>query len=195
MMLLAQFRASSFNCKSVYSISMCIPLTSVTTSFSRSEPESHSFVLMYSSAESLGYFISMMLSLYFTFVIVDNWKERQVQKIRKWMHIVPIVAGFSLAFAGIPHYQNSIVMCYIAPYPIEEDWTNSLVFAMIPIAFVIVFTTIAMTLVYVKVRTESRTSSKWRFGAVKTNTLPSLRKNCSTSVCSTCFHFTSLGPF
>jgi hypothetical protein len=116
----------------------------------------------------------MMLSLYYTFVIVYNWKETRLKKIRKWMHVVPIVAGFSLAFAGIPYYRNAISMCCIAPPPIEEFWTKFLMFTAIPIAFVIVFTTITMTLVYLKVRKDSRSSNRWRVdGASKKRTTPS----------------------
>lgn len=109
---------------------------------------------------------SSALSLYYVFVIALNWKESQLRKARKWMHGVPLVVGFSLAFAGIPFYENDNFFCYINPPPLALEWTEILVFALIPIASVITFTTVTMTIVHLKVCKATRASRKWKTGAV-----------------------------
>lgn len=98
-----------------------------------------------------------------------SWKESRLKKIRKFLHLVPLVFGLSLAFAGIPHYTIDILACYIAAPPITTTWTNIVVFALAPISFVIFFLTVAMSVVYWKVRKNSRASNKWRKGHARAN--------------------------
>lgn len=100
-------------------------------------------------------------------MIVFSWKERQLHKIQKWLHAVPLVSGLALAFAGIPFYEPQVLACWIAPPPLAIDYTNILVFGILPICFAILFTTGAMIVVYWKVRKDSQVSSKWRRGQPK----------------------------
>jgi hypothetical protein len=107
------------------------------------------------------------LSLYYFLSIVYGWKESKLKKIRLWLHATPLVIGFSLAFAGIPLYSNDILACYIPPPTIALTWTNILVFGMVPIGAVIAFTSIMMTIMYLKVRQDLRGSIKWQKGGTK----------------------------
>jgi hypothetical protein len=107
------------------------------------------------------------LSLYYFLSIVHSWKESKLKKIRLWLHATPLVIGFSLAFAGIPFYSNAILACYITPPPLAPTWTHILVFGMVPIGAVIAFTSIMMTMVYLKVRKDLRGSIKWQKGGTK----------------------------
>ena len=107
------------------------------------------------------------MSLYYFLSIVHSWKESKLKKIRLWLHATPLVIGFSLAFAGIPLYSNDILACYIPPPTIALTWTNILVFGMVPIGAVIAFTSIMMTIMYLKVRQDLRGSIKWQKGGTK----------------------------
>mmetsp|Transcript_7280 Transcript_7280/g.16536 ORF Transcript_7280/g.16536 Transcript_7280/m.16536 type:complete len:436 (-) Transcript_7280:712-2019(-) len=112
----------------------------------------------------LGYtsvFYNLSLALYYVFVIVAGWKERQLGKIRMWFHF-PLVVGVGLAIAGVPFYDSVIWGCYIPPPPFSSSRIKSLVFGVIPIIFVIVGATTAMAVVVWKVRKDSIASMRWR---------------------------------
>ena len=65
-------------------------------------------------------FYNLCLSIYFYLVIRHNWKERQFQKHLRYIHIVLVFIGFTLACAAIPHYGAQFGTCYLVSHEILE---------------------------------------------------------------------------
>jgi hypothetical protein len=112
-------------------------------------------------------FYNLSLSLYYLLAIVYGWKDSKLDKIRIYMHAIPLVIGFGLAFAGIPFYEGSVWGCHIPPDPFGTDAgvKNVTLFATGPIAFTILFATSMMIAVYLKVRRDTRKAQRWRRGS------------------------------
>ena len=101
-------------------------------------------------------FFNISLSIHYFLVIVKGWKARRLQFARVWLLLLPIVAGFSLAFGGLPLYINVIYGCYIPPKPLASDQWPSLLFFGVPVLVSLFVTTSMMGLVYWKVRLQVR---------------------------------------
>ena len=113
----------------------------------------------------LGYtsmFYNMSLSFYYLMVIRYSLREHQVNKYRVFIFLPPLIVGLALACAGIPHYENVLYGCYIAPPPIAPDYVNLVVFAVLPICVAILTLTVNMVAVYAAVRQQAIKASRWR---------------------------------
>ena len=75
------------------------------------------FFVQLGTIGSLSY--NVVLSFYYVLVIVKSFREWQLKPLRKWMHGVPIVLAFGLAFAGLPYYtQVCVTFLRIPRFPI-----------------------------------------------------------------------------
>eukprot|EP00980_Cylindrotheca_fusiformis_P014189 scaffold3725_cov114-Cylindrotheca_fusiformis.AAC.6 len=111
----------------------------------------------------LGYgslFFNNSLSVYYMLVVVYNWKEHQLQKARKWLLGLPVLASFGLAFGAIPFYQHDWVGCYIRPQPYTDHHAAS-GFTVAPIVLTSIVSTICQIRVYLSVRATVRKALKW----------------------------------
>ncbi|CAB9527065.1 expressed unknown protein [Seminavis robusta] len=108
-------------------------------------------------------FMNVSLSIYYLLVIVFDWREFQLQKVRIYMHAIPILVGLGLALGGIPIYSWFEYACHLLPPPDGELWV-SLVFVVLPLGISIIAITLNMLFVYVKVRQQSASSRKWSLG-------------------------------
>ncbi|CAB9502725.1 expressed unknown protein [Seminavis robusta] len=110
-------------------------------------------------------FYAMSLAFYYFLVIACGWKEFQLQRILLFLHGVPLLVGFTLAFAAIPEYDLIVYVCHLTPHSDGEGklWA-ALVFMMIPLSIAIVSITACMILVYNSVRRRAGASRKYSFG-------------------------------
>jgi hypothetical protein len=111
-------------------------------------------------------FYAMSLAFYYYLVIARGWKEFQLRKVLLALHGLPLLVGFTLAFAAIPQYGLMVYVCHLEPpsaFGNGQFWPI-LVFVVIPLSIAIVSITACMTLVYCKVRQQSATSKKWTLG-------------------------------
>ena len=115
-------------------------------------------------------FYNVSLALYYLLVIVYSWRERSLKKIRIYLHGIPLLVGFGLAFGGIKFYDWIDYGCHLEPPPGNHPW-ETLVFAVIPVAVSVLLISIFMAVLYIRVRQKSRASNKWRFGFGKENSL------------------------
>ena len=69
-----------------------------------------------------GFFIQMgtvacllgvSLALYYNLVIKQGWNENMMKRMHLVYYLLtpPILIGLSFAFAGIPHYENTLIWC------------------------------------------------------------------------------------
>ncbi|CAB9529192.1 expressed unknown protein [Seminavis robusta] len=111
-------------------------------------------------------FYAMALALYYYFVIARGWKEFQLRKILPFLHGIPLLVGFTLAFAAIPEYDSMVYVCHLEPPSSNGDgklWPV-LVYVVVPLSIAIVSITTCMILVYDSVRKRAGASRKWSFG-------------------------------
>jgi hypothetical protein len=101
-------------------------------------------------------FFNVSLSLYYYLVIVQGWRAQRLKTVRIWLFIGPMLAGFALAFGGIPLYTNVIWACHIPPKPLISEQWPSLLFVVVPVVFALFFATCMIGLVYWKVRQQVR---------------------------------------
>ena len=62
-------------------------------------------------------FYNVSLALYYLLVVLYNWREFQLKKIRLYMHLVPVLLGLGLALGAIPSYHWLEYGCHILPLP------------------------------------------------------------------------------
>jgi hypothetical protein len=110
-------------------------------------------------------FYNIALSCYYQLAIIRNWKEGQFKAYKLWFHVPTVLVGFCLAFGAIPFYHNQIVACWVPPPPVEDEWVQ-LVFAHVPVALVIVVSTVSMFRVVWAAEKTDRNAQKWRMGTV-----------------------------
>eukprot|EP00980_Cylindrotheca_fusiformis_P014194 scaffold3725_cov114-Cylindrotheca_fusiformis.AAC.11 len=111
----------------------------------------------------LGYgsgFFNNSLSIYYVLIVVYNWKDYQLQNVRKWLLGLPVFASMCLAFGAIPFYQHDWVGCFIRPQPYAEHRAAT-GFTIAPIAFTTVVSTVCQIRVYLSVRSTVRKALKW----------------------------------
>mmetsp|Transcript_6302 Transcript_6302/g.13148 ORF Transcript_6302/g.13148 Transcript_6302/m.13148 type:complete len:1008 (+) Transcript_6302:265-3288(+) len=109
-----------------------------------------------------GFFISMgtiacytnvSLAFYYLLMLKFGWSENKIQtKARLWFVIVPIVVGFTFAFAGIPFYDSILLWCTNT----SSYWPD------IPVAVAIALATVVMGAICYHVHGEEKASAKWR---------------------------------
>mmetsp|Transcript_35898 Transcript_35898/g.78650 ORF Transcript_35898/g.78650 Transcript_35898/m.78650 type:complete len:776 (+) Transcript_35898:89-2416(+) len=97
-------------------------------------------------------YINCSLSIYYLLVIKYSWSERQMDKVKRWLFILPIIVGLGFAFGGIPFYENMILWCNNG----ADYWPD------IPVAVAIGIATIVMATVCWHVYQEEKASAKWR---------------------------------
>lgn len=105
-------------------------------------------------------FYNLALAIYYMLVISYGWREEQINnnKVGCWLYIVPLVAGLSFAFGGIPFYDVDVIMCYIS----SNDHRRMLIFLVIPLVVVIVLATAITIKIYLKVYFQERSAQRWR---------------------------------
>ena len=67
-------------------------------------------------------YYNVSLALYYCLVIAKIWREFQLQKIRIYLHGVPILLGLGLSFGGLPFYEAIAYVCHVAPPPGGQLW-------------------------------------------------------------------------
>eukprot|EP00980_Cylindrotheca_fusiformis_P004730 scaffold1007_cov142-Cylindrotheca_fusiformis.AAC.1 len=133
----------------------------------------------------LGYtsaFYNLLLTVYYVLVIKKGMRETQLQSLKYWFHVPTLLAGFGLAFAGIPYYTNIFMFCHIPPSVEVSSWwtaggasesvsytdaaSNGLltVFLIVPISIVFIVGGVNMIVIYLHVRKQDRTANRWRMG-------------------------------
>lgn len=76
---------------------------------------------------------------------------------------MPLMIGFGLAFGGLPFYRSTIFACHIQNPPTQKTWYPLVFLTFVPIFSAILFTTVMMIQIYLKVSMQSKRSSKWTF--------------------------------
>eukprot|EP00980_Cylindrotheca_fusiformis_P000744 scaffold174_cov98-Cylindrotheca_fusiformis.AAC.13 len=133
----------------------------------------------------LGYtsaFYNLVLSVYYVLVIKKGMRETQLQRLKYWFHVPTLLAGFGLAFAGIPYYTNIFMFCHIPPAVEVSSWWTSgggaesvaytgaasngllTVFSIVPISIVFFVGGVNMIVIYLHVRKQDRAANRWRMG-------------------------------
>eukprot|EP00980_Cylindrotheca_fusiformis_P012911 scaffold3216_cov124-Cylindrotheca_fusiformis.AAC.1 len=138
----------------------------------------------------LGYtsaFYNLVLTVYYVLVIKKGMRETQLQHLKYWFHVPALVAGFGLAFAGIPYYDNIFLFCHIPPAVEISSWWSSegdslssdgdslsvtstdsndllTVFSIVPISIVFFVGGINMIVIYLHVRKQDGAANRWRMG-------------------------------
>jgi hypothetical protein len=75
-----------------------------------------------------------------------------------------MVLGISLAFGGLPFYQNNIFGCHIQSHPAREgSWHPLIWFTLVPIFGTIFLTSALLLRVYLAVNKQRQQASKWQF--------------------------------
>jgi hypothetical protein len=109
-------------------------------------------------------FYNVSLAVYYVLVIVYGRREHFLRRIRLYLHVVPVLVGFGLAFGGLTRYGWFEYGCHIQPSP-EGEMRDALLFVVVPIGLSIVCITFAMLAVYLSVRSKSRASRRWSSGS------------------------------
>lgn len=108
------------------------------------------------------------LSLYYLLIVKYNYKDRQMKKIEKWMHLVPLTFGIVTAIAALALdiYNPANWDCWIAPGPGGErkHLANALQWAFFfgPLWVSMLFSSFCVLQIYRHVRNNEKKSSKWR---------------------------------
>ena len=132
------------------------------------------FIVQFCSISSILY--NATLSLYYLLVVKFNWKQRDLEKIEKWMHICPIVFGLATAIASLvlDVFHPANWDCWIAPLKDDDKYV---VVRALQWAFFfgilwtsIILSSLNMFAVYLHVRNIETKSSRWRLqGVVNVN--------------------------
>lgn len=113
---------------------------------------------------------NISLAIYYLLVIVKGWKENRVFKIEKYLHALPILAGFGTGFAGLGLrlYNGAGWICWIAPAPNNPERDNPnygifrLAFLYADAWAIIIFLAICMCTIYCHVLKQERKLDKYR---------------------------------
>lgn len=107
-----------------------------------------------------------MLCIYYMLIIRSGWSEHKVKKVEPFLHVLPLVVGWTMGIAGLPLtlYNPSGWLCWYAPYPGNclndpdvpcERGELAYVFRWVHYAIIwsaIAFVTVGMFLIYRKVQ-------------------------------------------
>jgi len=113
---------------------------------------------------------NISLAIYYVLVIVKGWKENRVSKIEKYLHALPILAGFGTGIAGLALklYNGAGWICWIAPSPNNPERDNPhygifrLAFLYADAWAIIIFLAICMFIIYVHVLKQEQKLDKYR---------------------------------
>lgn len=105
-------------------------------------------------------FYTVSLMAYYVLVVVYGWRESKLKSVQFYLHGLPWILGFVLAFGGLPIYHWIEFVCYILPPP-EGDYWPVMIFIVIPIGFSLVAIAVMVLRVFYEVREQSE-SEKWR---------------------------------
>lgn len=110
-------------------------------------------------------FYNVSLAFYYVLVISYSWREFQLQKVRIYLHAIPLTIGFGLAFGGITSYGYLEYGCHLTPHEDAEDpvW-QVMVFVVLPLGLSILAITGSMVCVYWSVRQQTLKAQKWNLG-------------------------------
>lgn len=106
---------------------------------------------------------NITLSVYYLKVIVHGLSEREIKKLRLWMHAVPLILSFGLACAGIPFYESAQVLCHLPPPPKANSWIPAIILTILPVCTVIVVAHVNMGRIYLHARKRANASRRWQF--------------------------------
>ena len=117
-----------------------------------------------------------MLCVYYILIIRKGWSETKVKKIEPYLHVVPLVVGWTMGIAGLPLtlYNPSGWLCWYAPYPGNclndpdvpcERGELAFVFRWVHYGIIwsaIFFVTVGMFLIYRKVQVNEAKTKRFR---------------------------------
>jgi len=122
------------------------------------------------------------LATYYFCVIVLGWKDKQINGLEPYLHIVPLVFGWGTAIAGyaLNLYAPANWVCWIAPYPsgCKDTYTYGLegncergdnagiyrmAFLYVEVWIVILYTALLMSLIYIRVLRVEQSTNKYRY--------------------------------
>jgi len=113
-------------------------------------------------------FYNAALSIYYLLVIKYQWKHARLQKVEKWMHIIPLSVGLLSAIIALclGVYNPAGWNCWIAPNPdgSKASLATMLRFVMfyLPLWVCIAFSLLNMFRMYLHVKKEEKKSAKWK---------------------------------
>jgi hypothetical protein len=116
-----------------------------------------------------GIFYNMVLTIYYVLVIKYGMRERRLFQLKWFFHVPVLVAGFGLAFAGIPFYEYLFFACHIPPPPLVDSSALINIFSIVPISIVLVVSTTNMAIIYWHVHQQDKAANRWRMSSVVTN--------------------------
>jgi len=108
-------------------------------------------------------FYNVSFSIYFLLVVVYNWRDDKLKKVRPWLHAGPLVSAFILATASIPFSGPFFIGCFISTPPFAPSHIPIIFLSFIPISIVIILCTALMSILVIKVRQQNNAAKKWRF--------------------------------
>ena len=119
------------------------------------------FIVQLCSISSILY--NATLSLYYLLVVKFNWKQRDLEKIEKWMHICPIMVGLTTAIASLvlDVYHPANWHCWINDAALQWAFFYAILWTSIILA------SLNMFAVYLHVRKNEQKSSKWGWKEAK----------------------------
>ena len=117
-----------------------------------------------------------MLCVYYILIIRNGWSETRVEKIEPYLHVLPLVVGWTMGIAGLPLtlYNPSGWLCWYAPYPGNclndpdvpcESGKLAFVFRWVHYGIIwsaIFFVTVGMFLIYRKVQLNEAKTKRFR---------------------------------
>jgi len=129
------------------------------------------FLGQYSVASTM---YNASLAQYFLLTIYYSWRERDLEKVEKWFHIVPIsFAIFTSTFAlASDLYENVEWLCWINPEPKETPIQKSFkliqwLFLFGPVWICLFFQSAVMYILFRKIREFEKSMSKYSFQSVR----------------------------
>jgi hypothetical protein len=120
------------------------------------------FLFVFGTIGATGY--NLALSYYYSLAIVYNYREQQMQSLRKWFHAGPAILPFIFASLGLPFYQPTFLTCYLLPPPAESTWALLVLLDLAPVSLVILLVLVNMVLICRHVWNHSRVAEQWRAG-------------------------------
>jgi len=117
---------------------------------------------------TISYNIS--LAVYYLLVVVKGWKEKRVEKVEKYMHAIPIVAGLGTGFTGLglKLFNGAGWICWIASGLPNHPERHNPSFGVFRLAFlyadawaIILFLAAVMLVIYIHVLRQEKSLDKY----------------------------------
>lgn len=109
-------------------------------------------------------FYNTSLSTYYCLTIVFGCKGTRLKRHFKFLHLVPLTIGFTLAFAGIPFYETNFIVCHLAPPPLADSWAPLTWLLFVPVFAVLFICTALSISVWYKLNRQAQKTSRWHYG-------------------------------